>query len=142
MYFSSFWPHISVVGHPRLRDAYPGKGKPVVRRGRKATGLPWRGDGRTAERRGIRADHFLISNAGRCELRWAHEKAPLNVETNQVTKIRDPDLTRLRDLPRAEAMRIAMIKHGWDAETAGRKVDIEQGRYADEVAVRENQGGG
>jgi hypothetical protein len=65
----------------------------------------------------------------------------LNAENNQVMKIRDPDLTRLRDLPRAEAMRIAMIKHGWDADTAGRKVDIEQGRYAEELAVGENQGG-
>jgi hypothetical protein len=65
----------------------------------------------------------------------------LNLENNQVRKIRDPDLTKLRDLPRAEAMRIAMIKHGWDADTAGRKVDIEHGRYADEVAGLENQGG-
>lgn len=65
----------------------------------------------------------------------------MNVETNQVRKIRDPDLTRLRNLPRAEAMRIAMIKHGWDAATAAEKVDIEQGRYAEEMAGRENRQG-
>ncbi|HJQ28197.1 MAG TPA: hypothetical protein VJ827_02575 [Rubrobacter sp.] len=65
----------------------------------------------------------------------------MNVETNQVRKLRDPDLTSLRDLPRAEAIRIAMIKNGWDADTAGRKVDIEQGRYAEELAARENQEG-
>ena len=65
----------------------------------------------------------------------------MNVDSYQIRKIRVPDLTRLRDLPRAEAMRIAMIKHGWDASTAGRKVDIEQGRYAEEVAGGENQEG-
>jgi hypothetical protein len=65
----------------------------------------------------------------------------LNVETNQVRKIRDPDLTRLRDLPRAEAIRIAMIKHLWDAATAAEKVDIEQDRYAEEMAGRENRQG-
>ena len=65
----------------------------------------------------------------------------LNVDTNQIRKIRDPDLTKLRDLPRAEAMRIAMIKYGWDAATAARKVDIEQGRYAEVMSVRENQQG-
>ena len=65
----------------------------------------------------------------------------MNVEKSQVRKLRDPDLTRLRDLPRAEAMRIAMIKNGWDADTAGRKIDIEQGRYAEDVAARENREG-
>jgi hypothetical protein len=34
--------------------------------------------------------------------------------------------SRLRDLPRAEAIRIAMIKYGWDAATAAKRVDIEQ----------------
>jgi hypothetical protein len=68
-------------------------------------------------------------------------KQLLNVESNQVRKIRDPDLTRLKDLPRAEAMRIAMIKHLWDAATAAEKVDIEQGRYAEEMDGQENQQG-
>ena len=49
-------------------------------------------------------------------------------ERNLISSMREPDLARLRDLPRAEAMRIAMIKYGWDAATAARKVDIEQGR--------------
>jgi hypothetical protein len=65
----------------------------------------------------------------------------LNVEKNQIRRIGAPDLTKLKDLPRAEAMRIAMIKHGWDAATAGRKVDIEQSRFAEEMAGRENQQG-
>ena len=47
---------------------------------------------------------------------------------NLTISMREPDLARLRGLPRAEAMRIAMIKYGWDAATAARKVDIEQGR--------------
>lgn len=47
---------------------------------------------------------------------------------NLIISMREPDLARLRGLPRAEAMRIAMIKYGWDAATAARKVDIEQGR--------------
>ncbi len=33
-------------------------------------------------------------------------------------RIREPDLAKLRNLPRWEATRIAMIKYGWDAETA------------------------
>ena len=36
------------------------------------------------------------------------------------------NLGRLRDLPRAEAIRIAMIKYGWDAATAAKRVDIER----------------
>ena len=65
----------------------------------------------------------------------------MDAEKNWIRNIREPDLTRLKDLPRAEAMRIAMIKHGWDAATAAEQVDIEQGRYAEEEAVIENRGG-
>jgi hypothetical protein len=36
------------------------------------------------------------------------------------------DLGGLRDLPKAEAMRIAMIKYGFDAATGARKVDAER----------------
>lgn len=57
-------------------------------------------------------------------------------DRDRIIRIREPDLTRLRDLPRAEAMRIAMIKFGWDAATAAEKVDIEQDRYAEEMAGR------
>ena len=53
--------------------------------------------------------------------------------------IREPDLTGLRDLPRGEAIRIAMILYLWDAATAARNVDMEQGRYAGEMAGRENR---
>ena len=38
----------------------------------------------------------------------------------------EANLSRLRDLPRAEAIRIAMIKYGWDAATAAKRVDIER----------------
>jgi hypothetical protein len=38
----------------------------------------------------------------------------------------EADLTNLRDLPRAEAIRIAMIRYGWDAPTAAKRVDIER----------------
>jgi hypothetical protein len=54
-------------------------------------------------------------------------------------RIREPDLSRLRDLPRAEAMRVAMLLYGWDAATAAMKVDTEQGRYALEVADQNNR---
>jgi hypothetical protein len=47
---------------------------------------------------------------------------------------RDPDLSKLRDSPRAEAIRVAMLLYGWDAATAARKVDIEQDRYSEEAA--------
>jgi hypothetical protein len=63
-------------------------------------------------------------------------KQLLSDDRNGILRIREPDLTKLRDLPRAEAMRIAMIKHGWDAATAAEKVDIEQGCYAEEMAGR------
>jgi hypothetical protein len=43
------------------------------------------------------------------------------------------------DLPRWEATRIAMIKYGWDAEIAGWKVGMEQGRRAEEMAGMENR---
>ena len=49
-------------------------------------------------------------------------------------RIREPDLTKLRDLPRAEAMCIAMLLHDWDATTAAMKVDIEQSHYSEEAA--------
>jgi hypothetical protein len=52
---------------------------------------------------------------------------------------RDPDLTKLRDSPRAEAIRVAMLLYGWDAATAARKVDIEQGRYLEEEAAGSNK---
>jgi hypothetical protein len=52
---------------------------------------------------------------------------------------RDPDLTKLRDMPRAEAMRLAMIMYGWDAATAARKVDIEQSRYPEEKVGQKNR---
>jgi hypothetical protein len=35
-------------------------------------------------------------------------------------------LSRLRNLPRAEAIRIVMIKYGWDAARAAKRVDIER----------------
>ena len=57
----------------------------------------------------------------------------MSIERNP---IREPDLTKLRDLPHGEAMRIAMIKYGWDAETASQKVDAEQ-RRMQEGAERE-----
>ena len=39
---------------------------------------------------------------------------------------KEADLGGLRDLPRAEAIRIAMIKYGWDAATAAKRVDIQR----------------
>jgi hypothetical protein len=61
------------------------------------------------------------------------------VETVAHRDRRDPDLTRLRDTPRAEAIRVAMLLYGWDAATAARKVDIEQDRYSEEVAAEPNK---
>ena len=52
---------------------------------------------------------------------------------NLKRRVKEPDLTKLRDLPRAEAMRIAMIIYSWDAATAAERVDIEQGRYSEEA---------
>jgi hypothetical protein len=52
---------------------------------------------------------------------------------------RDPDLAELRDTPRAEAIRRAMIMYGWDAATAARKVDSEQSRYPEEIVGQKNR---
>ncbi|HJQ30314.1 MAG TPA: hypothetical protein VJ827_13325 [Rubrobacter sp.] len=53
-------------------------------------------------------------------------------------RMREPDLTKLRDLLRAEAIRVAMLVYGWDATTAAEKVDTEQGRYKREIGNRYN----
>jgi hypothetical protein len=65
----------------------------------------------------------------------------LSVERNRTRRIREPDLTALRGLPRAEAMRLAMIMYGWEAATAAKKVDIEQAHFADEMAGLKTQQG-
>jgi hypothetical protein len=92
-------------------------------------------DGRTAEGREFKTDHIII-NLGGGNYGGLRRKQLLSVEKDRIRKLREPDLTRLRDLPRAEAVRIAMIKNGWDAATAAEKVAIEQGRYAEEMAGR------
>ena len=53
-------------------------------------------------------------------------------------RIREPDLTKLRGLLCAEAIRVAMLLYGWDAATAAEKVDLEQGRYNGEIADQHN----
>jgi two-component system response regulator len=41
---------------------------------------------------------------------------------------RTPDLVKLKDLPREEAIRVATLTYGWNAAEAAERVDIEQGR--------------
>jgi CheY-like chemotaxis protein len=41
---------------------------------------------------------------------------------------RTPDLAKLRDLPREEAIRVAALIYGWSAAEAAERVDTEQGR--------------
>ena len=41
---------------------------------------------------------------------------------------RTPDLAKLGDLPREEAIRVATLIYGWSAAEAAERVDIEQGR--------------
>ena len=36
-------------------------------------------------------------------------------------------------------MRVAMLVYGWDAATAAREVDIEQGRYSEEEVAGSNK---
>ena len=53
--------------------------------------------------------------------------ALLRIMTPRLHRIpEEAHLSRLRDLPRAEAIRIAMIKYGWDAATAAKRVDVER----------------
>jgi hypothetical protein len=47
--------------------------------------------------------------------------------------------SKLRDLPRPEAIRIAIIKLGWDATTAAMWVDAEQDRYSAEEDLGANK---
>ena len=42
---------------------------------------------------------------------------------------REPDLDKLRDLPREEAMRVAMLIYGWNAAEAAERLDAGRGRY-------------
>jgi len=53
-------------------------------------------------------------------------EALLRIMTPQLRSPQEANLSRLRDLPRAEAIRIAMIKYGWDAATAAKRVGIER----------------
>jgi CheY-like chemotaxis protein len=51
---------------------------------------------------------------------------------------RTPDLAKLRDLPRDEAIRVATLIYGWSAAEAAERVDTEQGRYTQDQ--KEQQG--
>jgi two-component system response regulator len=51
---------------------------------------------------------------------------------------RTPDLAELGDLPREEAIRVAMLIYGWSAAEAAERVDTEQGRYSE--GRKEQQG--
>src|SRR5215208_2845171 len=52
---------------------------------------------------------------------------------------RAPDFAKLRDMPREEAIRVAILIYGWNAAEATERVDTEQGRYAEEIANRKKQ---
>jgi two-component system, response regulator len=54
---------------------------------------------------------------------------------------RTPDLAKLRDLPREEAIRVAMLIYGWSAAEAAERVDTEQGRNAEGMANRNKEQG-
>ena len=51
---------------------------------------------------------------------------------------RTPDLAKLGDLPREEAIRVATLIYGWSAAEAAERVDTEQGRYTE--GRKEQQG--
>jgi hypothetical protein len=80
---------------------------------------------------------WLLDNTGGEDdtLIDAPDKEVLGV-THRVTRV--PDLTKLREMPRAEAIRVAMIMYGWDAAKAVRKVDIEQSRYPEQIVGQKN----
>jgi CheY-like chemotaxis protein len=54
---------------------------------------------------------------------------------------REPDLAKLREMPREEAIRVAILIYGWSAAEAAERVDTEQGRYAEGMANRKKQQG-
>ena len=45
---------------------------------------------------------------------------------------RTPDLAKLGDLPREEAIRVATLIYGWSAAEAAERVDAEQDRYTED----------
>jgi len=54
---------------------------------------------------------------------------------------RTPDLAKLRDLPREEAIRVATLIYGWSAAEASERVDTAQRRNAEGMDNREKQHG-
>jgi CheY-like chemotaxis protein len=54
---------------------------------------------------------------------------------------RTPDLAKLRDLPREEAIRVAILIYGWSATEAAERVDTEQSHYGEVMANRKRQQG-
>jgi two-component system, response regulator len=54
---------------------------------------------------------------------------------------RTPDLAKLRDLPREEAIRVAILVYGWSATEAAERVDTEQSHYVEVMANRKRQQG-
>jgi len=55
---------------------------------------------------------------------------------------RTPDLAKLRDLPREEAIRVAALIYGWSAPEAAERVDTEQGRNTlDQKEKQDSQSG-
>jgi two-component system response regulator len=51
---------------------------------------------------------------------------------------RTPDLAKLRDVPREEAIRVARLIYGWSAAEAAERVDTEQGRYTEGRKVQQD----
>ena len=51
---------------------------------------------------------------------------------------RTPDLAKLGDLPREEAIRVATLIYGWSAAEAAERVDIEQGRNTEKAGRSSN----
>ena len=54
---------------------------------------------------------------------------------------REPDLAKLGDLPREEAIRVAILIYGWSAAEAAKRVDTEQGRNAEGMSNQNRQQG-
>jgi two-component system, response regulator len=53
---------------------------------------------------------------------------------------REPDLAKLRDLPREEAIRVAILIYGWSVAEAAEKLDAERDRYAKGEDKRKDRG--
>ena len=91
--------------------------------------VPWDEMVRTTARYWLGMNITPNSFAGQKD--WLSEARKLASSYGGESWRRTPDLAKLGDLPREEAIRVAMLIYGWGVAEAAERVDTEQGRYTE-----------